>query len=341
MASETFDFMYRVTYSHGTFKLADANPFQPGVNPVDNNGLVVTDIPDPGRGHDHPGRHDWFHHDHHARHDSLSLLGDVPHDTFLITGSPGHNGAYTFVTLATDSQGHSGFIAERGGQYFFITDSQFTGGTAGHALDLTPHPGDEAICFMAGTMIRTPSGEAAVETLKRGDLVMTFDGRAVPVTWVGRQTVSMLFADPLRVLPVRIKAGALGERLPARDLLVSPDHAILVDGTLVQAGALVNGASIARETAVPDIFTYYHVEVDGHALILAENVAAETFIDNVDRLAFDNWREHHALFPEGRKLAEMAYPRAKAHRQVPEAIREKLRRRAHMVPGKRSIGSAA
>lgn len=185
-----------------------------------------------------------------------------------------------------------------------------------------------AICFMPGTMIRTPDGEVAVETLKRGDLVLTSDGRAMPVTWLGRQTISRLFADPLRVLPIRIKARALADNVPSRDLLLSPDHAVLVDGALIHAGALVNGTSIERETDTRPIFTYYHVEVDDHSLILAENTPAETFVDNVDRLNFDNWEEHLALYPDGKAIQELPYPRAKAQRQVPRAIREQLAERA-------------
>jgi Hint domain len=65
--------------------------------------------------------------------------------------------------------------------------------------------------------------------------------------------------------------------------------------------ALVNGVSIVRERNVPERLTYYHVELDDHSLLLAENTPAETFVDNVDRLAFDNWatglgvylRRHH------------------------------------------------
>ena len=186
-------------------------------------------------------------------------------------------------------------------------------------------------CFMPGTQIQCPQGDMSVETLEIGDLVLTADGKVATVRWIGRQTVSLLFADKLRTLPIRIRAGALAENVPSRDFLLSPDHAVLVDDVLVQAGALVNGKSIVRETDVPQVFTYYHVELDGHSLILAENVPAETFIDNVDRMAFDNWQEHEGLYPEGKSLVELQYPRAKAHRQVPSSIRAKLEQRARTI----------
>ena len=183
-------------------------------------------------------------------------------------------------------------------------------------------------CFMPGTLIRTPQGERAVETLAEGELVLTLDGSAQPVLWLGRQTISRSFADPLRVLPIRIAAGALADNMPVRDLLVSPDHALLVDGVLVQAGALVNGTSIRREEHVPTVFTYYHVELADHALLFAEGVPAESFVDNVDRLGFDNWDEHLARHPQGRSTAELPMPRAKSSRQVPAATRARLAGRA-------------
>lgn len=182
-------------------------------------------------------------------------------------------------------------------------------------------------CFMAGTMVLTASGEVAVETLKRGDMVITLDGRPAPVGWIGQQTVSTRFGDPLRVLPIRVKAGAISDNVPSRDLLLSPDHAILINDVLLQAGALVNGTSIIRETKVPQRFTYYHIELEDHSLIFVENTLAETFVDNMDRLGFDNWKEHEALYPEGKPIVEMPYPRAKAHRQVPRAIRDRLAER--------------
>jgi len=189
-------------------------------------------------------------------------------------------------------------------------------------------------CFCAGVRIRTPDGYRAVQALKRGDLVLTADGRAEPIEWLGRQTVSTRFADPTRVLPIRVRAGALSENLPVRDLLLSPDHALLVGGVLVQAGALVNGTSIVRETDVPETFVYYHVELADHALILAEGVPAETFVDNVDRMAFDNWAEHEALYPKGKSIPELPYPRAKSARQIPGALRQVLEARASLrAPG--------
>ena len=190
------------------------------------------------------------------------------------------------------------------------------------------------ICFMAGTAILTPAGAVPVELLAIGDLVTTAEGGATPIRWIGRQTVSTRFADPLRALPIRITADAIAEALPARDLLCSPDHAVLVDGVLVQAAALVNGTTIRREATVPEIFTYWHIECDGHELILAEGLPAETFIDNADRLAFDNWAEHQALFPDGKRVVELPLPRAKARRQVPLAIRERLARRAAQIAGR-------
>ena len=100
---------------------------------------------------------------------------------------------------------------------------------------------------------------------------------------------------------------------------------------LIHAGALVNGTSILREAKVPIVFVYYHVELDDHSLILAENAPAETFVDNVDRLGFDNWAEHEALYPDGKPIDELPYPRAKARRQVPARIRTAIDARAKLI----------
>ncbi len=224
------------------------------------------------------------------------------------------------------------FTTADGKEYnFFSTDGSFSllnnPGT-GYA-DLQPVlTSTDAPCFCPGTMIMTANGEAAVETLAIGSVVLTTDGEQRVVRWIGHRAVASRFADPLTAMPIRIKAGALEDNVPVRDMLLSPCHAVLVDGVLAQAGALVNGSSIIRETVMPETFTYYHIELDDHSLILADGTPAETFIDNIDRMAFDNWEEHAAIVGEAAEIVEMAIPRAKSARQVPSAIRARLAARA-------------
>ncbi len=208
--------------------------------------------------------------------------------------------------------------------------------------DLTIDGSPFTVCFLAGTRIATPAGETPVEALLVGDLVLAADGRTAPVKWVGIQTVVTLFADPLRSFPVRITAGALGPNLPVRDLFVSPDHALFLDGVLVHAGALVNGTTIVREAAMPERFIYFHVELDDHALILAEGVPAETFLDTVTRRRFDNVADYEALYGDiGPVLAELPAPRIKSARQLPQALRQRLAARAHGRGGSAETVAAA
>jgi len=312
--SELFSYAYALSYNNGTYAVLDADRHLSGVQPI-ADGVTLSD----------------------SNGGSL-VVGDAV-TAHLAAGemSPLPGYGYTYIGEAT-AEGNSGFIVQDvQGANFFVTNSAFSGSLAannGGALTVAFGGGPgAALCFMAGTGIATPDGTSAVEDLAIGQLVTTHDGTAAPVRWIGRQTVARRFARDR--LPIRIKAGALAEQLPSRDLLVSPAHALLVDGVLAQAGALVNGVSILRESEVPSSFVYYHVELDDHALILAENVPAETFVDNVERTVFDNWDEYLALYPDGRNVAEMEFPRAKSHRQVPKALREKLAARGEALFGAR------
>ena len=227
-------------------------------------------------------------------------------------------GGSTFVIVSATEDG-------REFQYLVNTGSSsrddFPAFFDGLSVDTSPF----TVCFLAGTMIATPAGETAIEALAIGDRVLTADGHAAPVRWVGVQTVVSLFADRLRTFPVRITAGALGQNLPVRDLLVSPDHALFLDGALVQAGALVNGTTIIREAAMPERFAYFHVELEDHALILAEGVPAETFLDTVTRRRFDNWADYEARYGDtGPVLTELPAPRVKSARQLPATLREQF-----------------
>ncbi|MDS9468578.1 Hint domain-containing protein [Paracoccus sp. MBLB3053] len=181
-------------------------------------------------------------------------------------------------------------------------------------------------CFAAGTLIATPNGDKRVETLTFGDHVMTHDGREVPVKWIGRQTVHKIFTPAERFVPVRVKAGALGQGLPHRDLVLTADHALIIDGLAINSGALVNGASIVFEPieSLAERVTYYHVETEDHDVILANGVPVETFVDYLGRRTFDNFDEYLELYGDERIIPEMPRPRVSARRLVPAALRERL-----------------
>ena len=186
-------------------------------------------------------------------------------------------------------------------------------------------------------MIAIERGERPVEQLAIGDGLITASGRVRPVKWVGHTRYdAQRIGGNVDVLPVCIKAGALGSGLPRRDLLVSPGHAMLVDGALVQARLLINGVSIVQAKAVRAL-TYVHIELDDHDVIVAEGAKAESFFDNGCRRLFGNaadFRQRYPDFKPGRPcmpLLEDGF--------VLQAIRQRIDERAgvarpdHQEPG--------
>jgi len=140
-------------------------------------------------------------------------------------------------------------------------------------------------CFAAGTLIETVAGPRAVETLRIGDDVVTLPGAPGRIVWVGARRVDCArHPRPETVWPVRIARHAFGENVPARDLFVSPDHAIYVDGVLIPAKLLLNGTTI-RQVRCRRV-AYHHVELARHDVILAEGLPAETYLDTGDRAKF-------------------------------------------------------
>ncbi|KAA0019020.1 Hint domain-containing protein [Salinicola corii] len=190
--------------------------------------------------------------------------------------------------------------------------------------DSFTYPG-EVVCFAKGTMIATPDGEVAVESLAIGDMLLTDTGEQVPVKWVGRQSVRNVVAAQ-KLQPVRIKQGALGEDMPNRDLVVTASHGMVVDGLVINAAALVNGSSIdfMPWNEMTETVTYYHIETEGHKVIIANGTESETYIDYVDRKVFDNYAEYEALYGAETRVVEMPRPRISSRRQVPMSLRQRL-----------------
>ncbi|WP_257554650.1 Hint domain-containing protein [Sphingobium sp. CFD-2] len=143
------------------------------------------------------------------------------------------------------------------------------------------------VCFAEGTMIATAEGERRVEMLEPGDLVLTASGALRPVKWIGTMLVRpSRRANPVLAHPIRVRAGAFADHLPKRDLLLSPGHAVYVDGVLVPVGLLVNGATILQDEV--EQIRYFHVELDSHDVLLAEGLPCESYLDDGNRASFVN-----------------------------------------------------
>jgi Ca2+-binding RTX toxin-like protein len=151
---------------------------------------------------------------------------------------------------------------------------------------------ENVVCFAEGTRIVTPNGEDAVENLRAGDMVLAMrDGQAgfEPLRWVGFMDVAVPrnAAMAAKTAPILIRAGALAPGMPARDLRVSPDHAMEVDGHLIPAKHLVNGESIIQEVWCKRV-RYFHLELEAHGLLLSEGTWSESYLDDGNRHAFNN-----------------------------------------------------
>jgi hypothetical protein len=186
-------------------------------------------------------------------------------------------------------------------------------------------------CFLRGTLIRTAAGEVAVEDLRIGDMILGADGAGKAVKWIGRRRYAAPLPENPDIIPVQIKAGALAENVPARDLYLSPLHAVGVDGFLVPAGALLNGVSVIDRADITEI-DYFHIETDQHDMIIANGAPAETFIDDHSRKMFDNADEYARLYPHGQTLSHVLCAPRLEYGPALESIRRKIALRAGVLP---------
>jgi autotransporter-associated beta strand protein len=176
---------------------------------------------------------------------------------------------------------------------------------------------DQAVCYLRGTRILTSTGAVPVEDLQAGDQVVTRFGAIQTIRWIGRQSYDPRFVrNNTEKLPVRIAAGALGTRLPARDLWVSPGHSMLCGDVLVLARDLVNGVTVMQglpedEAAVD----YYQLDLGLHDCVLAEGAWSETYADAPGlRAQFHNVAEFAALYPDEAPAMELALCAARPER---------------------------
>ena len=199
-----------------------------------------------------------------------------------------------------------------------------------------PPPPPPPPCFAAGTRVLSTRGLVCVEDLAVGDALITVSGQARPLIWIGHRTVDCFrHPDPALVQPVRIQAGAFADNLPQRDVVLSPDHALFIDGVLVPAKYLVNGATLRQENVAS--VRYFHLELATHDVVLAEGMPVETYLDTDNRHQFSNGGAYIALHPDfragGRSFATHACAPLITDGPSLQAIRARLLARAEMLGG--------
>ena len=183
---------------------------------------------------------------------------------------------------------------------------------AGNRIDGPITPNRAVICFAKGTFIEMAYGSFPVETLKVGDLVRTATGEMCPIRWIGSRHVEQeeLRQNP-KLYPVRICAGAMGDGLPQRDLVVSRQHRIVVSSAIAEQVTGSRNVLIPaiKLTELPGVLVdesvksvdYYHILFEDHKILCAEGTQAESLLPGpqaLEALAPASRDEIYALFPE-------------------------------------------
>lgn len=246
------------------------------------------------------------------------------------------------VILAEDSSGN---------QFFIYPDNNAPGllgvVTLTYDIDRVGYDFtlDAPLCFTRGTMLDTPDGPRAIEDLAMGDLVITRDNGPQPVRWIGSRRITARQLDQWDNLrPIVIRAGALGDNVPATDLVVSPQHRILVRskiaqkmfGTmevLVAAKQLLQIDGVDVHETGDDGIEYFHMLFERHEVVYANGAEAESLFTGPEALKTVGaaaLEEIYQIFPE---LMDASYEPIGARFLVPGRHGRKLASR-HAQHGK-------
>ena len=200
---------------------------------------------------------------------------------------------------------------------------------------------DYVICFAAGMMIETVAGPRKVESLREGDLVHTSDSGLQPIRWTNCSTQPLDHTEHENK-PILIKAGALGQGYPAEDVIVSPQHRILVGGQgqlqdIFEDEALVPAKALTKLPGVRFMngkrqVTWVHFACDRHEIVRANGCLAESLLVapmTLRSISFLQRRKLVELFPKGNMVkfgalnglpARSLLPVRKAQRKVDQYV---------------------
>lgn len=247
--------------------------------------------------------------------------GGDDNDTLDLTNAAADGGKVNVVITSKDSDGngYDGYVE------FIDRDGKVTGRLDYTNIEHFKGAEPSVPCFTPGTLIATPRGERRVEELREGDRIITRDNGIQEIRWAGTKLVTAEeLARAPHMKPVLIRKGALGNDLPEADMLVSPNHRMLVanDRTalyfdehevLVSAKHLIGGAGITE--ASPQGVSYIHFMFDQHEVVLANGAWSESFQPgdySLSGMGNAQRAEIYGLFPELRTEAGLgAYTAAR------------------------------
>lgn len=190
------------------------------------------------------------------------------------------------------------------------------------------------VCFLSGTMIGMAKGVCAVEDLQVGDAILTYDPQTKAkvkkkITWVGKQKadVNVKLPDDMAGYPVRILKDAFKKNVPNKDLLITSEHCLFIDGYFVPARMLVNGRSIFYDYSITS-YDFYHIETEDHAVIWADGMLTESYLNTGNRHTFNKDQKVVKLDPHVKIWEEDAAAPLTVDRSFVEPIFDKLVKRA-------------
>lgn len=192
------------------------------------------------------------------------------------------------------------------------------------------------VCFLAGTMIDMGHAVCAVEDIKIGDTIMTYDWkhkqkRPCLVTWVGKKHINVKpdLSDDLAGYPVRILKNAIADNIPNKDLLITSEHSLFFKDKFIPVRMLVNNHSIYYDYSITS-YDYYHLETESHSVIFADGMTTESYLDTGNRSVFSQKNNVTSLSvaPSKNWEQDASAPLAVSREQV-EPIYRQIEQRAH------------
>jgi Hint domain len=225
--------------------------------------------------------------------DTQVIIDGTPYDfTVVLTGTLPDNSQVPIALIGRDVALIEVTIGDETLQYFFVlgnppaTLAQMNaignGAIPLTIVDTDPPP----FCFSKGAEISTPSGRRLVEDLRAGDSVLTEDGRSVTIAWIGTSRYGrQQAAREDRLRPVYLHAHAFGPGLPDRELVLSPQHRIVVESASCELLFGTERAFVVARHLTPPFasmpepeadVTYFHVLLEHHEILVANGLPCES-----------------------------------------------------------------